>query len=426
MGLTNINFEDKKWLISTFVTSILVLALALSGPAGAVLVEIEELTGTHTIGESIEFFINATIGGNERIPISNITIEGLPDMSGSLGGILVFNVSDFSNVSDTITKGNYEIELVTRDGWIGGTGGDGYGYNNDSSPYFGYGTKYHFDGYGYGYNNSSTAYFTNIRYKITMTTTGASADVYDSIKVSIYTGDTVHEAFVSDTASITLTVTPTPTPTPTATPAPSGGGGVGPSSVNNVPTDNYGKVTSTTTVSSSDGSSKITLNEGTTALDSKGKALKSVTINPASTLGGTIGLINLGPDGATFEPAITLSFTFDPNDVPEGKAVVIKVFDGTGWIELETTVDTVTNTATAKVSHFTMFGLFTEKVPVKKSYLSQAVGQPSFNYDEVPPAYEPAIITPTQETTNIGPILTIVITMVVVALGVYYFRRSEL
>ncbi|MDY6960032.1 MAG: hypothetical protein SVK08_12855, partial [Halobacteriota archaeon] len=198
MRFANVSFEDRKWLISTIITIILALALAFSGPAGAVLVEIEELAGISTVGDSIVFYVNATIGGNERIPISNITIEGLPDMSGSPDGDLIFNVSDFSNVTDTITKGNYEIELVTKYGWTGGTGGDGYVYNYDTAPYFGYGDNYSFKGDGYGYNNSST-YFTNIRYKITMTTTGATASNYNNIQVSINTGDSVHEAFVSET-----------------------------------------------------------------------------------------------------------------------------------------------------------------------------------------------------------------------------------
>ncbi|MDY6959070.1 MAG: hypothetical protein SVK08_07905, partial [Halobacteriota archaeon] len=137
--------------------------------------------------------------------------------------------------------------------------------------------------------------------------------------------------------------------------------------------------------------------------------------------------LNLGPEGATFNPTITLSVTFDPGEVPEGKVVVIKFFDGTEWVELETTVDLESNTATAKVSHFTFFGLFTKNTPVPKSPLSQGVGIPSKTYEEMPVAQEPAVVTtPTPETMNIGLVFAIAIAMVVMALGVYYFRRSEL
>jgi len=66
------------------------------------------------------------------------------------------------------------------------------------------------------------------------------------------------------------------------------------------------------------------------------------------------------PDGATFNPAATLKYTYDPTRIPEGVAendLVLAWWDtGTGkWVELESTVNPEANTITAPVSHFTAF-----------------------------------------------------------------------
>ena len=50
---------------------------------------------------------------------------------------------------------------------------------------------------------------------------------------------------------------------------------------------------------------------------------------------------------------------YDPEDVVN-KDLTIKVFEGGEWTSLETTVDTVINTAAVKADHFTVFALFSE------------------------------------------------------------------
>jgi len=75
-----------------------------------------------------------------------------------------------------------------------------------------------------------------------------------------------------------------------------------------------------------------------------------------------IGLpYDFGPDGATFEEAIILTFTYDPDALPEGVSVedlVIAYFVDGEWIELdECVIDTETNTITASVNHFTTFAV---------------------------------------------------------------------
>ena len=71
-------------------------------------------------------------------------------------------------------------------------------------------------------------------------------------------------------------------------------------------------------------------------------------------------------DGATFNPAITLTFTYDPDDIPDSvdeEMMVIAIWveneddEDTGeWVELENcVVNPVTHTITADISHFTPF-----------------------------------------------------------------------
>jgi len=86
-------------------------------------------------------------------------------------------------------------------------------------------------------------------------------------------------------------------------------------------------------------------------------------IPPPPTEGHIIGITyNIGPAGATFSDDITLTFTYDPDDLPDGvneEDLVIAIWDEDAgeWVELPSVVDTVNNTITATVSHFTPFAI---------------------------------------------------------------------
>ncbi len=74
----------------------------------------------------------------------------------------------------------------------------------------------------------------------------------------------------------------------------------------------------------------------------------------------------LGPNGVTFNPPITLTFTYTDGQIPftsdEGR-LAIAWWNGTEWVYLETTMDRATNTVSAKVSHFTGFALLALPAP---------------------------------------------------------------
>ncbi len=111
---------------------------------------------------------------------------------------------------------------------------------------------------------------------------------------------------------------------------------------------------------------KVTLNiDGRTKLlNSQGHAVASlsadvVTSPPAPPAErAIISAYDLGPNGATFEPAITLTISYDPKALSEGATeneLYIAYWNGLQWLTLESTVDTEANTVSAKISHFTQF-----------------------------------------------------------------------
>ncbi|VVB92821.1 Uncharacterised protein [uncultured archaeon] len=175
--------KHKSLIPSTLITLVIVAMLIISGPAQAVQVNLTTTDlNNRPAGDTGSFFIDVIIGANERIPLTYVSVEGLPDIDGSPGGTLVFNVSDFGGVGDFKKKGNYNISLTEQYGWVGGYGyGNGYKNNNNNPPYAGYGYGYQFYGYGYGYGSDSPDAYTKLRYKITMDTAGAKAAEYNVI-----------------------------------------------------------------------------------------------------------------------------------------------------------------------------------------------------------------------------------------------------
>ncbi len=130
-----------------------------------------------------------------------------------------------------------------------------------------------------------------------------------------------------------------------------------------------GEILATIEATSQDGMLTMTIPKGTIALDKYGNPLSSLTVDvdpsppdpPEDAY--IIGLAyDFGPAGATFDPPITLEYTYDPDDIPEGVAeedLVIAYYDEDAgkWVELDCVVDTENNTITASVPHFTTFAI---------------------------------------------------------------------
>ncbi|MEN6442974.1 MAG: PKD domain-containing protein [Methanoregula sp.] len=140
-----------------------------------------------------------------------------------------------------------------------------------------------------------------------------------------------------------------------------------------------GVITQATMLASTDNHATLSIGKGIVAKDRDGNVLSSVTIksNPAESLsnlpqGETFSFdgiaYELGPDGATFSPDITLTISYP--DAQWGKDYSIKSYDHTTgtWTDLPTVYSPETSTITAKISHFCCFALFSmpKNLPVTR------------------------------------------------------------
>ena len=159
--------------------------------------------------------------------------------------------------------------------------------------------------------------------------------------------------------------------------------------------NSVGVITQETTLTSTDTLASVVLGEGTIAKDSAGNPLSSVSIAsiapdalPATPPSGQAVMIDgraydLGPDGATFSPGITVTFT-----IPQaqwGKEYSLMMYDkATGtWSEVPGSFNAKDGTFTAVLSHFCCVALFEKNI-----------GQPAVRQTTQTPQPEPARLAP--------------------------------
>jgi len=191
------------------------------------------------------------------------------------------------------------------------------------------------------------------------------------------------------TTALDLSVGSAVTPTPTSTSGGgSGGGSSGGSSSISSPTaaataappayagsasldiSESGEVRESVTVRTADGTGSVTVPAGTTALDGSGDPLDDVSIDtldltalPPVPTGNTLGLaLTCGPDGATFDPAVTLTFTLTEDEwaeIDDPTTLTVLWYDAAAgsWQEVPAVVDAATRTITVSVSHFSVYAL---------------------------------------------------------------------
>ncbi|MFC1993435.1 hypothetical protein ACFLV3_06515 [Chloroflexota bacterium] len=232
--------------------------------------------------------------------------------------------------------------------WVYGYG-YGYGVWEGTPQSFGY-------GYGYGYGGGAT---TSITYTITWTSPTAwpsatyVAEIQLTADSTTFTSTSTTFALASGEAVGGGAGSPNPAPPPpTVVP------------VITIITED-GEFTSQVMITSTDGEVEIDIDEGTIGLTAEGDPINQITVwtredapltPPDSHILGVA--YDLGPDGATFAPPITMTFTYDPAKLPAGVAeedLTVAFWDGSEWIELLGTVDPASNTITVEISHFTLF-----------------------------------------------------------------------
>jgi transcriptional regulator with XRE-family HTH domain len=346
--------------LATFLALLIGTSLWFVSPTRALELTINN-PGSGTLGGTFTFTITVSIADQELVPIQQVDAY-------------IYRVGERSTYEATL------LGLRTRDYTTGQTGGGtatvvatpgagwtqsyGYGYANwQGTPYrFGY-------GYGYGYGAGATS----ITYTIDWTPpTGWPTGSYEIETELTANGST----FSQTSSSFNLGAA--------GGGGGGGGGGAPPATTAAVSftdlsliTTNAGVTTADVIATSEDGRVELTIDKGTTAWNpDELEAISGITIAemlepPAPPEDSTvIGLTYaLGPDGATFDPPITLTFTYDPDTIPEGvneEALVIAMWDEDAgeWTMFEgATVDPVTHTITVSISHFTAFTVLARTGP---------------------------------------------------------------
>jgi len=341
---------------------VLVLAVAASlwfaAPVRALEIEITDPQGatltSGTLGSTYSFQITVSIEDDELLPIKSIDLK-------------IYNVNNSATYYDEYT----DLALDST-GYVSyTTSGTGATASIKSTPdlMFGYFTTgagyvlWQSQGYtfspivgGYGYQTGTGT--TSITYDINWTPPSGWPTGGYKIEAEITAQD--DQTFTKTSSAFTLS---------SASVAGTPGGAGPPAGVTYVydVVTTAGEFTEEVTAASKDGKVELTIDEGTVGLTKKDRALSRLTVDKMEDPptppedSNVIGLTyDLGPDGATFDPPITLTFTYNPAlmpaDVVEENLVIAVWNEGTGeWVNLVSTVDPVTNTITARVSHFTAF-----------------------------------------------------------------------
>ena len=174
------------------------------------------------------------------------------------------------------------------------------------------------------------------------------------------------ENIISNQIELTGIVENTPSP-----PSTGGGGGLigsPPINVGTIQVANNGFVLDDVEVQSTDMQTSLSIPQGTTAKDKNGNALRTVRIDPLSNVpplpenNNIIGIpYEFSPSGATFNPAIEISFKYD--DIPDNTYLTIVFWNGSQWIEL-TDVVVKDGMVIGKTTHFTKFALISVPKPI--------------------------------------------------------------
>ena len=172
------------------------------------------------------------------------------------------------------------------------------------------------------------------------------------------------------------------------------------------------------------GQAVLTIAKGTMALTAMGAPLQSISVTevcfdlpPAPEGAYIIGCAyDYKPDGAIFNPPITLTLKYDPGKVPAGfdeSKLVIAFYDTATsmWVVYPSVVDTVNHTITAQISHFTQFAVY-------------APGPTVTPTPTIAPTPTPTQ-TPAAGETNTWVIIGSIIAVIVIGLAMYLFLRKR-
>jgi transcriptional regulator with XRE-family HTH domain len=327
-----------------------------------------------TLGSTYTFSVTVTIQSGEHVPLQRVDViiykvgaattykATLTDMPLADSSTAAHNPSEGSGSGTATVAANADSAWGYTSSATGYAVWKGVGYSFSPSTSGGY-------GYQAGTGSTSIVY--------TIVWTPPSGWPAGSYKI-----DTRLTTSTQSPGGGT-TFTETSTAFALASPAvEAGGGGGGVASTGTGTTyvfdvvNSSGAFTQAVTAQSADTKVKVDIAKGVIGKTSSGQPLTRLTITPLSppppppANKSIIGLTyDFGPDGATFDPSVTVTFTYDPKNIPAGvdeKSLTLAFYDsakGT-WVVLENiTVNTATHTISGQTSHFTAFTVLSLSQP---------------------------------------------------------------
>ncbi|UCB42711.1 MAG: hypothetical protein JSV77_09700, partial [Dehalococcoidales bacterium] len=101
-----------------------------------------------------------------------------------------------------------------------------------------------------------------------------------------------------------------------------------------------------------------------------------------------IGLVyDFGPEGASFDQAVTIRLSYDDTQIPEGvseEQLIIAIWYDylQEWVRLDTTVDPINNIVTSEVTHFTTYTIIAHTRPAAFTVSNLIINPPEAAADE--------------------------------------------
>jgi hypothetical protein len=170
----------------------------------------------------------------------------------------------------------------------------------------------------------------------------------------------------------------------------------------------YGKVKNEVQLKSTDGKVSLNILKNTDLRTSNNGQLTTLSIAPFGSVPesspGTVVLLayNFGPEGATFNPPLTLTMSYDPQGMTDNQQQQLYIcwWNGTKWSGLDSTVDTTYHTISTQVSHFSVYAL-TRQILVSEPVISLTPVSTALATPESVPAESIASILVSTTTTEV-------------------------
>ncbi|MDP3880158.1 MAG: helix-turn-helix domain-containing protein [Dehalococcoidales bacterium] len=370
-------------------------------PVKALDISFPTFPSSGTLGSTYSFKVKISIADSELLPIQNIDLK-------------IYNTANSATYYDQYTDlalgstgyGSYASSGTGTTALIKATPDSMWEYFTSGAGYVEWqGAGYTFAVVG-GYGYSTGTGTTSITYDINWTPPSNWPEGGYKVDAKITAQDS--QTFTQTSSQFTISEEEDDDDGDS-----SGGGGVsvivvtpGVTNISSVTSDT-GVFTRTVTAQSSNGNANLNITTGTIGRTQAGNRLTQLSITiivdppgPPSNANFVGSTYDLGPDGATFDPPITLSLTYNPADIPAGVSeedlAIAWWNQATGeWVILDgAVINTATHTISAPVSHFTPFAILAMQ-PVSS----------------IPAAFTTSGLTVSPAEVNSGEAVTIKITV---------------